>query len=180
MQRQPKLLGRHLRLTVLSFTAAVAVAALLGASGEQASPSITPPNHFAYLAPLVGHTWQGEFRNMDASHEQRLEWVYGGKFIRAKDTVHAGRQVRRGEGLFGWDAAEERIVYWYWSDSGFFNHGVMWEEDGYLRTREGLPDGTELRGRLIIHEDGTWERTLERKTEDGWEEVAAIHYERAD
>jgi hypothetical protein len=155
---------------------AVVVAALLGAGGGAEPTENDVPEHFAFLAPLVGHTWEGAFENRDATDTQTLEWVYGRQFIRATHEVTSDGPPYRGEAIYAWDPAKEKTVYWYWTNMGFFTQGTLWQEDGVIKSRESLPSGAVIVGETVIHDAGSWQSTAWRETSEGREHMMTINY----
>lgn len=101
-------------LTILAASAAIAFAPPLA--------SQTPSPDFKPLEFLVGHCWIGTFPDGKNTDEHCFEWVFDHKFIRDRHVVRAtaGSTAApyQGESLYGWDAKEQQLAYWYWNTNG--------------------------------------------------------------
>ena len=108
-------------LTILAASATMSFAPPLVAQAA-AVPDFKP------LEFLVGHCWIGTFPNGKQTDEHCFEWVFDRKFIRDH---HAVRDVAspaakyQGETLYGWDAMEKHLAYWYWNSDGQMITGTV-------------------------------------------------------
>ena len=78
---------------------------------------------------MVGDCWVGTFPDGKATDEHCFEWVYDRKFIRDRHVVRNGEAPYFGEALYGWDAKEKRLAFWYWNSV---------TELGLIRTRGSI------------------------------------------
>ena len=90
--------------------AAAVMSAPVGAQAP-AGPDFSP------LAFLVGSCWVGDFPGGRMTDEHCFEWVHDRKFIRDRHVVRGGKPYA-GESLYGWDAANRRVAFWYFTSEG--------------------------------------------------------------
>jgi hypothetical protein len=92
----------------------------------------------APLAPFVGKTWKGEFKNSTPDKPMfdvsRWEVALKGKAVRTKHSVNDG--IYGGETLIMWDPAKKSLVAFYFTTAGFFTESTFEFKDGKLYTRE--------------------------------------------
>jgi hypothetical protein len=113
-----------------------------------------PTPDFRPLEFLVGDCWVGTFPDGKQTDEHCFEWVYDRKFIRDRHVVRNGKAPYAGETLYGWDAKQKRLAFWYWNSDGEVLVGtVEYRPDSIVfPTRLETEKGTvELRA--------TWTRT---------------------
>jgi hypothetical protein len=113
-----------------------------------------PTPDFRPLEFLVGDCWVGTFPDGKQTDEHCFEWVYDRKFIRDRHVVRNGKAPYAGETLYGWDAKEKRLAFWYWNSDG----------EVLVGTVEYRPDSIVFPTRLetdkgIIELRATWTRT---------------------
>jgi hypothetical protein len=126
------------------------------------------------LAPLLGKTWRGEFKNSTSEKPvvdvSRWERALNGKAIRVLHSVNDG--VYGGETLIVWDAKKKALASYYFTTAGFRTEGTIKHEDGQWLSHEivvGAAEGvTEVKatikisdGRLHVKseylKDGKWQ-----------------------
>lgn len=94
--------------------------------------------HLAPLAPYVGKTWKGEFKNSTPEKPMfdvsRWEVALKGKAVRTTHSVNDG--IYGGETLIMWDPAKKSLVAFYFTTAGFFTESTFEFKDGKLHTRE--------------------------------------------
>jgi hypothetical protein len=94
--------------------------------------------HLTVLAPYVGKTWKGEFKNSTKEKPlfdvARWEVALKGKAVRITHSVNDG--VYGGESLIVWDAKSQKLVSYYFTTAGFFTEGMIEINDGRLVHRE--------------------------------------------
>jgi hypothetical protein len=91
---------------------AAALSALLSPVLQSKTPDFRP------LEFLVGSCWVGTFPDGKATDRHCFEWVFDRKFIRDRHVVRNGDAPYAGETLYGWDAEEKRLGFWYWNSEG--------------------------------------------------------------
>lgn len=138
--------------------------------------------HLKPLAPFVGKTWKGVFRQSTAENPQidvaRWERALNGRAVRILHSVNDG--AYGGETIVVWDAKRESLVFSYFTTAGFFTTGTAWFEDGVLVTHESVTGDaggiTEVRGTSAILPDGTM-RAVSRYFQNGaWVDGHEILY----
>jgi hypothetical protein len=147
-------------------------ATLLSGNAWAGAPPADSP--LAPLAAFVGKTWKGDLAQPGAAKPQidvsRWEWALGGKAIRSRHSVNDGEYG--GESFIVWDAGKKSLVYFYFTNAGFYTQGSLRFEGGKWVAQEavsGALDGiTEVRstgellpdGRLRVHaeylKNGEW------------------------
>jgi hypothetical protein len=94
--------------------------------------------HLAPLAPFVGKTWRGEFKNSTKEKPMfdvsRWDVALQGKAVRTRHSVNDG--VYGGETLIMWDPAKKSLVAFYFTTAGFFTESTFEFKEGKLYTRE--------------------------------------------
>src|SRR5262245_59431335 len=88
--------------------------------------------HLAPLAPFVGKTWRGEFKNSTKEKPlfdvARWEVALKGKAVRCLHSVNDG--IYGGESLIMWDPEKNALVAFYFTTAGFFTEGTFEVKDG--------------------------------------------------
>ncbi len=105
------------------------------------------------MAFLVGHCWQGEFRN-GARDTHCFEPAQGGRFIRDTHEVTGGYA---GETMYSWNAEAGRVDYVYWANSGGVSRGSMTARGDVLDFGDEVHrgrDGREIRISTTWHRIG--------------------------
>ena len=94
--------------------------------------------HLAPLAPLVGKTWRGEFKNSTKEKPMfdvsRWEVALKGKAVRCRHSVNDG--VYGGESLIMWDPEKKTLVSFYFTTAGFFTESTFEVKDGKFYSHE--------------------------------------------
>jgi hypothetical protein len=94
--------------------------------------------HLAPLAPFVGKTWRGEFKNSTPEKPlfdvSQWEIALKGKAVRTRHSVNDG--VYGGETIIMRDPAKKALVAHYFTTAGFFTESTFEFKDGKLYTRE--------------------------------------------
>lgn len=126
------------------------------------------------LAPFVGKTWRGEFKNPDTGETgvdvARWERALNGKAVRVLHSLNDG--VYGGETMILWDAEAESLIFFYFTTGGFYTKGTIRFENGKMISNEKvkgsaggitevratshvLPDGS-MSGKSEYFKDGEW------------------------
>ena len=143
-----------------------------------------PIKELQVLAPFIG-TWKTVGGSVDGSQNfedvSKWEWAMGGKIVKITHSVNKGAYF--GESLIGWDAQQEKIVYRYVNNAGFYTDGVITPgENGidiheFVRGAKGGP--TETMANYRIDADGTMKAWSKFKADGNWGEASNVTYERS-
>lgn len=139
--------------------------------------------HLEDLAPFVGKTFQGEFKDKvsgkSSEDVQVWEETLGGKAIRITHSLNRGEYG--GESIIFWDSKTEQVTFYYFTTAGFFTHGTMKLEDGVftaVEKVEGDSGGiTEVRSSSTELEDGRLHTKSEYLQDGKWVPGHEIFYE---
>jgi hypothetical protein len=149
------------------------------------SPAIAvaePP--FEPLTFLADHCWKGIFPGGKVSDEHCFSWMYGGKFLRDRHTLHAeGRADGLGESMYFWDPAAHKLRYLYLESGGGYAEGEVAPEADALVFPETALVGAA--GRQVYR--SRWQRSgtqaydvlTEFRTPEGWVTGFKVHMELA-
>ena len=161
----------------------LAAAALLLCAG---AASASDPNlaNFGWFAELRGACWRGEHPDRKTTDTQCYSTQYD-RLVRGTIRVRIERQGGlpggfEGDSVYAWDPAKKVVVFGQWASNGSFGTGEMRVEDGLLRFRNRLPDGSESKVRSVwrrIDED-TFRVTRERLDGESWKEAFSVDYRR--
>jgi len=152
------------------------VAALVCFPAKAADP--IPP--LKLLAPFTG-TWQ-QVIAADAKNRadvQKWEWAFKGKVVRI---IH-GSGDYGGESLIHWDAQQEKIIFRYVTNAGFYTDGVMtanpegFDVHEFVRGAKSGP--TEVVSKYSITADGALQIIAKFKMAGEWAEEFTSLYKRA-
>jgi hypothetical protein len=100
--------------------------ALLIALSAQAQAQARAPALNPRLEPLsfvLGSCWRGRFGD-GRTDTHCFTPIYGGAFVRDRHVVEGNAQAYRGETLYRWDSAAERIRYDYYASDGAHSAGA--------------------------------------------------------
>ena len=138
---------------------------------------------FRPLAFLVGDCWEGTFPDGKQTDEHCFEWVYDRKFIRDRHVVRNGKAPYAGETIYGWDAKEKRMAYWYWNSDGEMMAGtVEYRPDSIVfPTRYETDKGTvELRATWTRTGPDSYRVAQSQRAGDAWKRLWAMELKRKD
>ncbi|HEX4953143.1 MAG TPA: hypothetical protein VF017_07085 [Thermoanaerobaculia bacterium] len=129
-----------------------------GPPGFAAEPPTVDP-HLAPLAAFAGKTWRGNLAAEGKPAQwdvSRWEVVLKGKAIKTRHSVNEG--AYGGESYIVWDEAKQSLVYFYFTNAGFYTTGTMTATGKGFEAREavtGQADGiTEVRSTYELLPDG--------------------------
>jgi hypothetical protein len=141
-----------------------------------------PDPAYQPLAFLAEHCWKGAFPGGKQSDEHCFSWVYGGKFLRDRHTLHAeGKPDAKGESIYFWDSAAKKLEYLYIESDGGFSRGPVAVDRNALV----FPDATFVEnGKTIVYRS-RWQRSganaydvvTEFKSQDAWVPGFKVHME---
>jgi len=115
------------------YLVSIVACVVLGGIGSQAAQD--PANPLEVLAEFVGPEWVATFPDGKLTDTQRFDWMFGGKFLRNPHQVKdaQGKVVYEGETIYGFDARQQVLRWWYFNATGGFIEGtVKIEDDGTL------------------------------------------------
>lgn len=157
---------------ILGLMTLVALNAAVFAAGAAGEGKVNP--HLQQFKPFIGKTWKGDFVNSTPEKPivdiAKWELVLNGQAIRVMHSVNNGEYG--GETMIVWDAAKEKLVYYYFTTAGFFTTGtfsfdgqkyisheyVTGNQNGITEVKgigEILPDGR-LHSKSQYYKDGNW------------------------
>jgi hypothetical protein len=113
---------------------------LAGSSAAQAPATFDKLQPLSFLA---GSCWKGTFTGRAVTDEHCFEWIMGGRFLRDHHVVRGDSVPYEGETTYAWDAAENRITYWYIALPGFYSHGNVEAADHALVFHDNLVTSTQ-------------------------------------
>jgi hypothetical protein len=172
---QPVKPGGLMKKNVLVFLAlAVATSSAIG----QDSLSV----HLRPLAPFLGKTWRGEFKQSTPQKPMfdvaKWERALNGQAIRIMHSVNDGSYG--GETIVVWDSKEQSLVFTYFTTAGFYTNGTVRVEDCTLITHEyvtGNTEGiTEVKSTSVILPDGSMRTRSSYFRNSAWEDGHEILY----
>ena len=142
-----------------------------------------PDAGYQPLAFLADHCWKGAFPG-GRTDEHCFTWIYAGKFLRDRHTVHAeGKPDALGESIYFWDSAAKRLEYLYIESDGGFSRGPVSIENEALV----FPDTSFIEnGKTMVYRS-RWQRNgasaydvvTEFKSKDGWDPGFKVHMQQA-
>lgn len=150
-----------------------------------ATKAIEPLKELSALAPFIG-TWQTIGDSVDGSSDfediSKWEWAFGGKIVKITHSVNKGAYY--GESLIGWDAQQQKIIYRYVNNAGFFTDGIITpKENNAISVHEivrGSRSGpSETLSEYWIDENGMLKAWSQLKTGDKWSEKNNVAYKPA-
>jgi hypothetical protein len=162
--KQP--MNKHKLALVMAFAAATISHA--AAESLKLNPHLTP------LAPLLGKTWKGTFKNSKPDHPvidvAHWERALNGQAVRQVHSINGG--AYGGETIFIWDEKKQAVAYYYFTTGGFMTTGTLQIKDGHFVTSEqvsGDADGvTEVRATSEIQTDGKFHVKAEYLKQGQW------------
>ncbi|MEY2457720.1 MAG: hypothetical protein QOK06_2850 [Acidimicrobiaceae bacterium] len=133
------------------------VGLILSIAVPRSSPAQTTPafDKLQPLAFLAGSCWKGTFKGRTVTDEHCFTWKFGGRFLRDRHVVRGDSIPYEGETTYAWDGPQNRIVYWYIAQPGFYSHGQVESADGALRFRDNLVTSRERELRITWRRSGT-------------------------
>lgn len=125
---------------------------------ESPEPALTPGDHLAELAWLLGE-WEESDKTDDLSIHSQYMWARGQNFLSRSVTVkRAGEVTLEGWQIIGWDPVQERIRTWTFDGEGGFSEGTFTREGNRWMLRETgvAPDGSRT----------AWDNTITKVSAD--------------
>jgi hypothetical protein len=167
---------RMARSRISTAVATLVLALIAGRAGTEAPEA----GNFQPMAFLVGSCWKGTFPDGKSTDEHCYEWVWGGKFVRDRHVVKSARPDYEGETLFAWDAPRKQIVFWYFSNQGFYTTGALEPRNGELVIPETVVGEKTQERKTVIRPNGADSYTVrsEMKEASGWKEQWTMELKR--
>ena len=141
------------------------------------------PTVYRPLAFLAGHCWKGSFAGGKQSDEHCFTWIYGGKFLRDRHTLHVdGHPDALGESIYFWNSISKQIEYLYIESDGGFSRGpVSSEKDAILFPDANFVENgnTQVyRSRWQRSGDDAYDVVTEFQSKGAWVPGFSVHYGR--
>lgn len=141
--------------------------------------SMNIPEHFQPLAFLIGD-WKGEFADGSTTDFQHFEWDQGGLFIHNRHQSRGARGEHAGQSVYAWDPLDQRVIFFYWDNTGGTSRGhfeVVGEE---LHAEEEYRGAHSYKMRSVWRPLGgdAYEAEQYGMKEGEWRSLWATRYER--
>lgn len=135
------------------------------------------------LAFLGGHCWKGTMPDGKQTDEHCFTWIYAGKFLRDRHTVHGeGHPDDLGESIYLWNSSVQQIEYLYIEDQGGFSRGGVAPEKDALVFPPTIfigPGQTQTyRSRWQLAGPDAYDVVTEFQSKDGWLPGIKVHMEK--
>lgn len=138
--------------------------------------------HLKPLAPFLGKTWRGVFKESTPEKPMhdvaKWERALNGQAVRIVHSVNDG--IYGGETFLVWDSKKQSLVFSYFTTAGFYTTGTARVEDGALVSHEfvtGNSEGiTEVKAKSAILPDGTMKSQASYFRNGAWEDGHEILY----
>lgn len=173
------------RLLLLLLVSAPLLDRAVAAQPARAAELTDPLARFSWLRELSGACWSGTYPDGSMKDTQCYETQFG-RYVRGTAELvplvdNAPRPGHKGDSVFAWDAANDRITYFFWSDAGAFG------------TAEALVDGDRIvfptparPGTSAPPSRTVWSRidadsfrvVREKKEGEGWKPTLTVTYRR--
>ena len=147
-------MSRNLFVVLTAATAAVLVLSAVAAARDVELEEHLKPFEF-----LLGQTWKGTFSNSTPENPMvdvaRWEAILDGKVLRGSHSLNQGQYA--GETMLIWDANKNSLVYFYFTNAGFYTQGTMKLEKGAIVGHEyvtGHESITEVRSEMVPRKAG--------------------------
>lgn len=144
------------RTKLMIATAVLFFAAHPAQAGSPLSEALN--EHLKPLQPYIGKTWKGTSPDAEKPvyDVSRWERALNGQAVRILHSLNEGEYG--GETIIFWDAAKEKVAFYYFTTAGFYTHGTMEFKDGKFISHEvvtGEESGiTEVRATGELLPDG--------------------------
>jgi hypothetical protein len=93
----------------------------------------SPAANYEPMKFLADHCWKGTFPDGHQTDEHCFTWVYGGRFLRDRHTVHdPGHPDYLGETTYLWNPTTGQIEYLYIESQGGFSRGTVSTDNNML------------------------------------------------
>ena len=128
-------------------------------------------DHLKPFLPYVGKVWLGD---LDDGQGNKLvdeaEWfvILSGHGIRH---VHKLSNGYSGETIYYYDKSLDKVVYYYFTNAGFYTKGQVDFVNGNIVTLEkvsGNSNVTEVKGELLVQDDGSFIVNSSYKKDGEW------------
>jgi hypothetical protein len=136
---------------------------------------------FQPLEFLVGSCWSGTFPDGKQTDEHCFEWVFDRKFIRDRHVVRNGKAPYAGETIYGWDAKQKQMAYWYWNSKGEVITGTVEYQGGTIvfPTRYETEKGTvEMRAMWTRTGPDSYRVDQSRREGEAWRRLWVMELKR--
>lgn len=139
---------------------------------------------FAPVAFLADRCWLGRFPDSQLRDVHCWEWAIANRFLRNRHQVSGSKGVvYQGETLYGWDARDEVLRYWYFNSLGGVSEGtVEHTEDGWMfrEQHRGSPEDMELQTAFTRHDKDSYSVKTQKLTDGEWKPFGEIAFEACD
>jgi hypothetical protein len=147
------------------------LAVVLSTAASFAQSPAPPTDPLKPLAFLAGSCWIGPFPDGKSTDEHCFEWMFDGKFLRDLHIVTGAAKPYAGESVFGWDAKEKKVTYWYFNSLGNYSVGTAeFTPDGILFPERHVTEKGVIEMKALWRRDGAdaYTVTQQRREGDTW------------
>src|SRR5688572_9865871 len=176
--------GRVLLVAVAAASACVVLACLRHPVHAHEGHT-SPLDHFAWLKDLAGACWTGEHpdgktRDTQCYRVQFDRFIYG--TIRISE-LHRGRwqETFEGDSVLAWDESNQRIAYWFWSNTGAFGPAealIDGEKIHFPAPRRAGSTAPEVRSSWTRLDADSYRVVRQKHEGNEWKEMFTITYRR--
>lgn len=163
-----------------TMSAALLAALLLPATALAQAPAADAMSPFKWMRGLAGACWKGDHPDGKTSDTQCWQ-VQFNRFLRGTIKVSAGPAAFEGDGLFWWDAKNNKVGYTQWASNGFVHSSEAAFEGDKLVFLDRPKAGTsEVNGRAVWSRVDANTYQVSRELRDGpnWKPQFAVLYKR--
>lgn len=146
-------------------------------------PVLAQTSPYAPMAYLTGHCWAGTLKGSSDVDTHCFSWVYDGKFVRDRHTVHGqGHPDHMGESLYYWDETARRLQYLYIeSDGGYSKGEVQVSGEALVFPETRFQQGGQLqayRSRWSRSGEDAYDVVTEFRKKEGWVPGWTVHMQK--
>lgn len=164
----------------LSLVIRVTSAALLVTVAHAAAQNRDAMAPFGWLRDLAGACWASEQADGTPIDIQCYE-VQFGRFLRGTIEIHGDTRPKlRGDSVWSWDAAKQRIALVSWATIGPINSSEAYFDGDLVRFPIARRDGSlpEMRRTWRRVDADSFVVTVERNSDGDWRETQSVLYRR--
>ena len=154
---------------------------VLAAASAAQAPA---PAQFGWFGELAGSCWQGDHPG-GAMRDRQCYSTQFGRFLRGTIELSAqqaeGAGAHKGDSVFAWDPARERLLFYFWGSDG--QHGVSegYYEGGDLVFPAAPASAGQAPGRRTVWrriDEDSYRVTVQTAADGNWSDRLQVVYRR--